>query len=195
MQAVGRYREDDIPFFDLLAIDDFRFFDHADDGTRQDIQPRFQHAGLLGGFSKAADREAVVEAAGVVDGLDELQGPPPSCSLPQTMQSCTATSELRPDHDDVIDQMMDHVVGDGTHAAVLEGDLLLEPGSSVFMTRTGSLMPGEGGVVRREAKSAGASGGCADRRSVPLAMVAAICFLAASAVSDGDAGLFRRKGT
>src|SRR5205823_5874636 len=52
-------------------------------------------------------------------------------------------------HDDnVIDEMMDHVEGDGGGAAMLEGDFLLGAGLFGFHDQDGFFDAGEGGVEK-----------------------------------------------
>ena len=142
VEAIGRDGKDDVALFNLLAIEDFGFFDDADDGAGEDVEAGLEHARLLRRF--AADEETVVEAAGFVDRLDELQH---DLFLQLATDDAVLHGDgLRADHDDVVNEVVDHVVGDGTGAAVLEDDFLFGAGLFGFHDEDGLFDPWEGGI-------------------------------------------------
>ena len=126
------------------------FLDHADDGGGEDVEAGLEDAGLLGGF--AADEETVVLAAGVVDAFDECED---DVFFEFAADDAVLDAErLCAGDDDVVDQVMDHVAGNGSGAAVGESEFLFGTGFFGFHDQDRVLDAGEGVASKREAKAA-----------------------------------------
>ncbi len=188
MEAVGGDGEDSVALLNFLAVDDFGFVDDADDGAGEDVGAGLENARLLGGF--ATDEGAIVLAAGVIDGGDELED---DVFLQFAADDAVLDREgLGANDDDVIDKVMDHVVGNGGGPVRGEGEFLFGAGLFGFHDEDGVCDAGEGGVEKagesagavEDARVAGFAGGVGG-----VHRGGHLFFRGVSSV-DGDAGFF-----
>ena len=126
MQTVGSERQNLIAGLNGAAVDDVVLIDDADDAGGQHVEAIGDYAGLHRGL--AAGQGAALLAAGVGQGCDEVVDD--STLHSAAYDDVLDRNRLGTHDDNIVDEVVDHVVADPAMAAVCKSQFLL--GSGLF---------------------------------------------------------------